>query len=263
MALPMQPVTAPPANPLPGGLYQAATITDETQSRHQGGITLVTPNNGGHGRWPVDLPTPAGTPNKAGERPAPRGFPATIVWAADEPKAVGVPESEVQDRALQALRLGEPLEVEEFVAEQLSEITPTATVGIKHAVELLEDALAARGYLGVIHARRGLIAHLNGLIVRQGGQLLTPGGHRWAFGAGYHDLGDTLVGTGPVMIRRGPVVAASAFEPKTNKRLALGERVVSVGWESPTAAVTLARAGAGDTLPGSDTLPGTSTLPTS
>lgn len=249
MALPTQPITAPPATPIGGGLYQAATITDEATPRHQGGITLGSPNGGGHGRWPVDYPTPGDTPNKTGPRPDAQDFPATIVWAADETRPVGVDESASRDRAQQALHLAEPLEVEEFVAEQLLDITPAGEASLKAAVEQLEDELASRGYLGVIHARRGLIAHLGGVIVRQGGQLLTPGGHKWAFGAGYTSLGDTLVGTGPVTVRRGPVVAPATFNHRHNERFAVAERVVAVGWEPPALAVTLARDGTGDTLP--------------
>lgn len=263
MALPAQPVTAPPANPYPHGLYAAATVVDEAQARHQGGITLITPNAGPHGQWPVDCPTPDDAPDKVGNRPGPVGFPATAVWAIDECKTVGVTETEAQERATHTLRLSEPLDVEKFAASQLTQVTPKVTAtGIKAALEQLEDHLTQHGYTGVIHARRGLIAHLTGMIVRQGGQLLTPGGHKWAFGAGYGALGDTLVGTGPVTIRRGPVVTGMSVDKTNNIRLALAERVVAVGWEPPTLAVTLSRSGPHQTLPGDDTLPGASTLPT-
>lgn len=264
MALPPINLTAPPANPAPYGLYAAATVTQDAESRHLGGINLDTPNAGPHGTWPTDCPTPDGTPDKGGDRPDPTVFPSTIVWAADDCKAVGVSEDQARDRAMQTLRLSEPLDVEDHVATLLAGITPTQVNTIRQSVELLEDALTQNGHTGVIHARRGLIAYLQPLIVRQGGQLLTPGGHRWAFGAGYGTLGDTLVGTGPVHIRQSPVEIRQAFDRETNDRTVIAERVVTVSWEAPTAAVTLPRQDTTDlTLPGPELLPSPITLPTS
>ncbi|AJE32523.1 putative Gp13 [Corynebacterium humireducens NBRC 106098 = DSM 45392] len=243
MTLPTVPVTAPPANPLPHGLFDAATITDEALSRHIGGITLTSPNQGGHGHWPTVCPTPDDTPDKTGQRPTPEDFASTIVWAVDECKTVGITDEEAQARAAHLLRLTAPVDVEKFAAEQLLTITPaTAVSSVADALEVIEDALGEAGYPGVVHARRGLIAQIDSrLIVRQGGVLYTPGGHRWVFGSGYGALENTLVATGPVMIRRGSVVTGMSFDRVTNTRAALAERVITVGWESPTLAVPVNR----------------------
>lgn len=240
MALPPVIVTSPPANPYPYGLYSAATVIGATDARHQGGMALDSPNTPSHGQWPVICPVPEDTPDKQAQRDALPTFPAITVWAADECKAVGISAEQAQERAIQALKLAEPLEVEAFAATQLKKVTPAETAAsLEEAVSLLEEALVSHGHTGVIHARRGLMPLLSKVIIRQGGQLLSPGGHKWAFGGGYQELGDTLVGTGPVLIRQSPAETSEAFNSNNNVRTALAERVVSVGWEGPTLAVSV------------------------
>lgn len=272
MSLPPFTITAPPAPPIPAGLYSAATLTSTDQARFLGGLEVHSPNTGGHGTWPTGCPAPGDMPDKGGQRTAPLTFDATIAWAVDECKTVGITEDEARDRAVNLLRLTEPLDVEKDTAEKLKIVRPARTAGsFEDAVEQIEDALAADGYAGVIHARRGLLAHLpQHLVVRQGAQLFTPGGHRWAFGAGYESLGDTLVGTGPVHIVQGPVSVDVSVNSRNNLRTALAERAVAVGWEPPTIAVTVNRGEnnntgdtgtTGATLPSRTTLPGANTLP--
>lgn len=244
MGLPHVPVLMTPANPIPGGLYDAASVSDTTDARHIGGITLQSPNRGASDTWPTECPTPDGTPDKAGARPDWDEFPATAVWAADGCNAVGTTEEEAQNRAAHSLRLKEPIRVEEHVAEQLATITPATTAAdIVAAVAHLDEVLAAEGYAGVIHARRGLlaVAEKADMVIRQGSRLTTPGGHQWAFGVGYTSLGDTLVGTGPVLVRRSPVIHAPATAHTANQVLAVAERVVTVAWDAPTAAVTITK----------------------
>ena len=244
MALPPLYVIAPPATPAPHGLYDAASVTQDTADRHLGGVLLDTPNGGPAGTWPTDCPTPDDTPDKGGARPAAVQHDSTVVWAADECKTVGVDDAAAQARAEQALRLAEPVQVEQHTAPRLLDAadTPTSVTDWEAAVAAIEDALAAGGYTGVVHARRGVLPYVTRWVVRQGGVLLTPGGHRWAFGAGYGALGDTLVGTGPVHVRQGPVTHRTALDHATNTRLAVAERVVNVAWEPPTVAVTMTAA---------------------
>ncbi|MFC3848877.1 hypothetical protein ACFORJ_01670 [Corynebacterium hansenii] len=241
MALPTVPVVLPPANPYTGGLYDAATLIDDLAARHLGGLTVDSPNHGPHGSWPTECPTPGDTPGKGGPRPAPRDVDATIVWAADECNTVGITDEEAKARAAQALRLAEQVDVEKHAATDLKKVTATQVADIVAAVAHLEQELTADGFTGVIHARRGLlaVAEKASMIIRQGSRLLTPGGHRWAFGAGYTDLGDTVVGTGPVIIRRSPVTESLTLNARTNTRMALAERVVAVAWDTPTAAATI------------------------
>lgn len=241
MALPTVPVVLPPANPYTGGLYDAATTIDDLAARHLGGLTVDSPNHGPHGSWPTECPTPDETPDKGGARPAPRDVDATIVWAADDCKTVGITDEEAKARAAQTLRLTEQVDVEKHAAAALAEVEATQVADIVAAVAHLEQALAADGFTGVIHARRGLVAVAEkaSMIIRQGSRLMTPGGHLWAFGAGYTALGDTLVGTGPVQIRRSPITESMSLGARTNERLALAERVVAVAWDTPIAAATI------------------------
>ena len=243
--LPPLPLTAPPANPLPGGLYTAARGVDAPDDRHHGGIALESPNTGGAGQWPTACPTPEETPEKTGGRAEPAVFPATVVWAADECHTVGVTDDEARARAAQTLRLREPVEVEKHVAAQLTakaEAEEQTAATLAEAVAVAEEKIAAAGYVGVLHASRRLIvaAETAKLIRREGQTLLTPGGHQWAVGAGYTALGaDTIVATRPVIIRRGPVESRIAVDARRNTRVAVAERVVAAAWELPTTVITI------------------------
>lgn len=241
--LPPLPITAPVANPLPAGLYSAATVIDAADDRHHGGLLLDSPNIGGQsGLWPTSCPTPAETPEKGGERPGPVMGPATVVWAADECSTVGGDDQEALARAAQILRLREQIEVEHWLLDQLMDVAEVQQSN--DLLDALEQFEVTAGVIhaapSVIHANRGVLVELAarypGLVRREGQGFLTPGGHRWAFGGGYADAGDDLVLTGPVTIRRGPVEARVVVDPTTNRRLAVAERTIAAAWEGPVIA---------------------------
>lgn len=257
MVLPNYPVTLPPATRYANGLYDAATLVPDETARHLGGVLLTDPNAGGHGRWPVD--TEGDTPDpKAGDRPEDEEFPATIVWAADENKAVGWSEDNAVARAEHVLSIVEHVEVERHAAETLATYASKPFTDWVGAVGHLDAAIASSGHMGVLHAPRHLLARLQdkGMIVRQSGKLLTPGGNTWAFGAGYEQLGNTVVATGTVVVRQSPVNTVPSFDHKTNTRMTVAERIVTPYWGNPVAAATITTGGGGgSTIPGGDTVP--------
>lgn len=239
MAIPPVSYTAVQANPLGGGLYDAASVVDAADGRHLSGIMLEPVNEGASGLWEY-----AGedNPDKVGERLDWPSFPGTVVWAADSVKTVGASIEGARERAEHILRLREPIEVERFVAGQLLEAEASAVASVREQLAYLELELGKRGYPGVIHASRELLPVLKDFIVRQGQAMFTPGGHRWAFGGGYEALGTTLVGTGAVTVVRAPITQAEAVNTRLNDFHAIAERVVAVGWEGDALAVSLTEA---------------------
>lgn len=236
MAIPPVSYTAVQANPLGGGLYDAASVVDAADGRHLSGIMLEPVNEGASGLWEY-----AGedNPDKVGERLDWPSFPGTVVWAADSVKTVGASIEGARERAEHILRLREPIEVERFVAGQLLEAEASAVASVREQLAYLELELGKRGYPGVVHASRELLPALKDFIVRQGQAMFTPGGHRWAFGGGYEALGTTLVGTGAVTVVRAPITQAEAVDTRLNDFHAIAERVVAVGWEGDALAVSL------------------------
>lgn len=236
MAIPPVTYTAVQANPLGGGLYDAASVVDAADGRHLSGIMLEPVNEGASGLWEY-----AGedNPDKVGERLDWPSFPGTVVWAADSVKTVGASIEGARERAEHILRLREPIEVERFVAGQLLEAEASAVASVREQLAYLELELGKRGYPGVVHASRELLPALKDFIVRQGQAMFTPGGHRWAFGGGYEALGTTLVGTGAVTVVRAPITQAEAIDTRLNDFHAIAERVVAVGWEGEALGVSL------------------------
>lgn len=236
MAIPPVTYTAVQANPLGGGLYDAASVVNAAYGRHLSGIMLEPVNEGISGLWEH-----AGedNPDKVGERADWPSFPGTVVWAADSVKTVGASIEGARERAEHILRLREPVEVERFVAGQLLEAEASAEASVRQQVAHLELELGERGYPGVIHASREMLPFLKEFIVRQGQAMFTPGGHRWAFGGGYEALGTTLVGTGAVTVVRAPITQAETVDTRLNDFHAIAERVVAVGWEGEAVAVSL------------------------
>ena len=239
MAIPPVTYTAVQANPLGGGLYDAASVVDAADGRHLSGIMLEPVNEGISGLWEH---TGEDNPDKVGERLDWPSFPGTVVWAADSVKTVGASIEGARERAEHILRLREPVEVERFVAGQLLEAEASAVASVKEQMAHLELELGERGYPGVIHASREMLPALKDFIVRQGQAMFTPGGHRWAFGGGYEALGTTLVGTGAVTVVRAPITQAEAVDTRLNDFHAIAERVVAVGWEGDALAVSLTEA---------------------
>lgn len=236
MATPPVVYSAVPANPLGGGLYDAASVVEAMDMRHLGGMILEPVNEGVSGVWEEGSET---NPEKVGERGEWPEFPATTVWAADGVKTVGASAEGARERAEQLLRLKEPVHVEEFVAGQLLEAGTQSVSSIKAQMAFLELELGKRGYPGVIHASRELLPELKDYIVRQGQALFTPGGHRWAFGGGYEALGSDIVGTGAVTVVRSRLIEVGATDTRLNDFHAVAERVVAVGWEGDALRVSL------------------------
>lgn len=228
MATPPVVYAAVPANPLGGGLYDAASVVEAMDMRHIGGMMLEPVNEGTSGLWELGGED---NPDKVGERGEWPTFPATTVWAADGVKTVGATADGARERAEQLLRLKEPVHVEEFTAAQLLEAGATNAASVKEQMAYLELELGKRGYPGVVHASRELLPVLKDYIVRQGQALFTPGGHRWAFGGGYGALGTNIVGTGAVTVVRSRLVEVGATDTRLNDYHAVAERVVAVGWE--------------------------------
>lgn len=237
MATPPVVYSAVPANPLGGGLYDAASVVEAMDMRHLGGMVLEPVNEGTSGVWELGSED---NPEKVGERGDWPVFPATTVWAADGVKTVGATADGARERAEQLLRLKEPVHVEEFVAGQLLEADANAVASVKEQMAYLELELGKRGYPGVVHASREMLPALKDYIVRQGQALFTPGGHRWAFGGGYGSLGNNLVGTGGVTVVRSRLVEVGATDTRLNDYHAVAERVVAVAWEGAPLLASLA-----------------------
>jgi hypothetical protein len=105
------------------------------------------------------------------------------------------------------------------------------------AVGHLEQAFAATGTVGFIHARVGLLAVAEDrrMILRDAasGVVRTPAGHRWVFGGGYATpLGDKLIGTTPTFGWRDEVEVREAIQYERNQFVAIAERSVVVGYEA-------------------------------
>lgn len=229
-------------NPQPFGLYAAATVL-ESQTRLQFGVDWWPRNCGPSGVWVPDVcPDPDTLDRKTGDRPENVEFPPATVWATDE-CGLFEPVDGMRDRAVQLLRLKEPIHVEEHTATLLLQrdtpLPPAAS--LVEAVGALEESLGGTlGFSGVIHARRGLAAQLAAarLVERQGTQLVTPLGNRWVFGGGYGLLGNTMVATGPVTVMRDDVTTRTAVDHTINEQQVVAERTVVVGWECPAFAAS-------------------------
>lgn len=233
---------APAATPILAGLYQAATVHDNVQVRGDG-ILVRSPNcDTGGGVWDLACDPPPLNPDKTpATRHADTPFAAFGVWESDEcgPRSA----AETIARVQQQLLLHEQPRVEERVAARLladagTPVTFTAVAEIPvfvAAVGALEQALGVAP--GVIHApaRYQAAAEHFGM-VRNG---RTPRGHAWAFGTGYDSLGAVLVGTGPVIVERSSVTAPDVTDIRSNRHVAVAERLIVVGWECTPVAVAL------------------------
>lgn len=231
---------SPPLTPHPFGLYSVATPIDlDAPARLLGGVDWIPSNCGPSGIWeygicPAD-PDPEDV--KAGARPDHDNFPPATIWATDDCELYATDTAENEARAMQLLRLHEPVWAERHLAELIaSRATPLpAADTVVDAVGALEDALGGHGFPGVLHARRGLAATAAAarLVAAQGAHLVTPLANSWLFGAGYTELGDTLYATGPLTVWRGVTSVRVAVDHTINRRQAVAERVVTVGWECP------------------------------
>lgn len=235
----------PLANPSVVGLYAAATVLDVPDpSRLAHGIIVDSWNCGTTWVWPIDCapvlpePSPKGTPRA----PLSGEFTGDVI-GADDDCAAAVPEPEAAARAEQLLRLQESTRVEEQLVPRLLSAagTPATAASLVEAVGELEQSAAVHGFPGVLHAAPHLAAALVAadMVIVQGGQRLSPLGHRWAFGAGYAALGDTIVSTGPVVVHRSSIARTHGPDYPHNDRLSVAEREVLVTWECWADAITI------------------------
>jgi hypothetical protein len=239
-ALPAVDFDAPLVNPAGNGLYAAASVNDVTGPfRHQGGV-IVRPINcsDAYGTWSVDPCLDPGTARKKGDRGTPvEGLDPIGVWGYDEcdPQET---DAQVSTRATQNLRIHEPLVVESaFAAGLLPGAAALGTVtSFVDAVGELEAFIGESGIPGIIHASRRFAAHAAAanLIVSSGPLLRTPLGNTWAFGGGYETpLANNLLVTGPAFVWRSEVSTMTTLDARTNRRVAVAERVVTLGLECP------------------------------
>ncbi|WNM68771.1 major capsid pentamer protein [Gordonia phage Soos] len=240
---------APFANPIVGGLYAAATTqTLNDPPRLAFGLEIWPSNCGEVQRF--DPTCGADNDDKAEKGDTAKAvFETTGIVASDE-CMLGRTDDESQRRASQTLRLREQPEVEDWFASVLlaKAGTPataqgTGVAALVAAVGSIELALGQRGVPGVIHASASLAAlavHAQIAKPSTGGKYLSPLGHTWAFGGGYGDLGNTIVGTGPVYVIQSSVVTGIGREVRRNTRLAIAEREVAVGFECAAVAANIA-----------------------
>lgn len=246
ITLPARPVDAAPANPhVHRGLYTAATVLDE--ARLFGGIRVRQTNCVVAGTWPAACRDTDEAVDKDGRREADRDdVLTTVVYAAYRCQPMGLNPGELEALASQAMRLKEAGEVEaELAPLLLAEAgTPGVAVRMARAVGAIEQQLRHTGMTGVIHASSAMAAvaaQASLVVAGPAGALMTPLGTSWAFGAGYDELEDVLVGTGPVTVRHDSIDALKAHEANVRgDRLVVAERTVSVGWECITVAQRVA-----------------------
>lgn len=113
---------------------------------------------------------------------------------------------------------------------------------ITAAVARLEAEFAMTNTVGFIHAGAQWAAYAarSQLIVRSGSALKTPMGHTWVFGGGYvKGLENVIVGTSPTYGWRDQVQVRESVDATHNRRLAVAERNVVVGYEQCVAAARI------------------------
>jgi hypothetical protein len=117
--------------------------------------------------------------------------------------------------------------------------TITDVPDITAAVSRIEAEFAITNTTGYIHAGAQWAAYAakNNLIVRSGAALKSPLGHTWVFGGGYvKGLENVLVGTSPTYGWRDAVQVRESIDMAHNRRIAVAERSVVVGYEHCVAA---------------------------
>lgn len=265
-ALPVVPVTPPPARPALYGLLQAANVVPLTgPAATQAGIYGVdwepppcTPAL----FWPADC-APAAAPaggKTFNPRPARGSAAPFVVYWGEKCASVGIDLSQAGQRARAGLTQGEGRAVEaalwtlltgaagspdpDLAAEDLGDAR-----GVVDTLGHIEEELGNRlGVAGYVHAPRRVAAHAAAAqLVRWDGQVpRTPAGNVWVFGGGYDAAlsrsgtlppdGVTLIGTGPLTVWRGDIFtptdqAGALFDRTNNDTYALAERVYAVGWD--------------------------------
>lgn len=118
--------------------------------------------------------------------------------------------------------------------------TITDVPDVVSAVSRLEAEFAMTNTLGYIHAGAQWAAYAakHNLIVRSGSALKTPLGHTWVFGGGYvKGLENVLVATSPTYGWRDQVQVRESIDMPHNRRIAVAERSVVIGYEHAVGAV--------------------------
>jgi hypothetical protein len=182
-----------------------------------------------------------GDAGKDGDRVDDENFTGFGVWAADECGLKN--QAEAAMAARQKLALNEQQLVEaEFAVRLLADApapVPPANGELAEFVRAVGELESLLGYLpGVIHADLHFKAWAKNLRLLCGkdGEYsetgeYTPNGHRWAFGAGYTALGNTLIGTGPVTVFQGTLIEKEGLDEVRNSRLRIAEREYAVVYE--------------------------------
>lgn len=102
------------------------------------------------------------------------------------------------------------------------------------AVSRIEAEFAMTNTIGYIHAGAQWAAYAArfNLITRSGAALKSPLGHTWVFGGGYvKGLENVIVGTSPTYGWRDAVQVRESIDTPHNKRIAVAERNIVVGYE--------------------------------
>ena len=248
------PFEVPLLNPTAFGLYASTVWTEigaDEPSRHLTGVEVRPGGNygGEHasglwgGAW-CGEPTPG--QKKEGDRPDGLDpFEAMTVWAYDECDLTEPSRAEVQQRAMQIMRLEEQVMVEREFAERLKLDAadlgaPQQADSFKQAVGYLEGAMALTNTLGYFHAGAQWASQEFGLVVKSGTRWTSPLGHTWIFGGGYVEgLDNTIVATSQPFGWRDQVQLRTAIDERHNIFAAIAERTVLLGYEALIAAVEI------------------------
>ena len=189
-------------------------------------------------------PTPG--QKKEGDRPDGLDpFEPFTVWSFDSCDLTEPSRAEVQQRAMQIMRLEEQVMVErEFAARLLlgaADLGAAQTAAsFKLAVGYLEGAMARTNTLGFFHAGAQWASQELGLVVKSGTRWTSPLGHTWIFGGGYVEgLENVIVATSQPFGWRDQVQLRTAIDERHNTFAAIAERTVLVGYEAVIAAVEI------------------------
>lgn len=253
-------IAAPSPGPLRYGLFNAATVLDDLESRGvAAGFQLPGEGCGTIRAYDANCLThPAKTFDEGLSY-----LEATPYWvyATRQCGTVGTTAAEAAASVRTRLLSLEQTQVERQVwgggtvaaDPNLTGVAGVSTVtlgagitGFGAAIAALEDAFyETYGYQGVIHVSTqayGAAAYSQ-LIERQGGTLRTPLGSAWAFGSGYGVAGPAGAApaagnvwafmTPPVLVRRSQVIVpdvTATMDRVNNQWMALAERVYAHTW---------------------------------
>ncbi|OZC59268.1 hypothetical protein CH276_22745 [Rhodococcus sp. 06-470-2] len=256
-------VQTPTLTPARFGLSSAAEQIVESDLHFRNGVEFI---ENPHGVASLTAAECATGPSTA--RVVDDGMPLVeaepiIVYNGFTCRAVGVSETEMLDRARQALASGEWQAVEKAIwdtatlrlmEDGVTDELNTTAVPLVQGIGILEAHLYENyGGVGVIHAPRHVAASAaeRRQVDTETGRKVTTLGTRWSFGH-YPNTGPDgteaasgtawLVGTGAVYTRRSeassrPTNLAGALNRNTNEIFAIAERTYVAAWETVPAAV--------------------------